>query len=473
MSIESFAAVVSDNDGSAFITKAEFDSLKNNFQSQIDQYNTSIDSKIDGAIASYLAGIKLAGQEKRTLEMTQISNDGYIYSLLTKDMGMTAGYADLLVTLSYSFGSTNFGGAYLAWRSGGFVVNFTKSSDDVNQYSKRLFYRKNNGDIIYDGYWTVNEYYSGVLGINKINYDAGFNQDATGASFGLFCWCSHNTAGGTKALNSWWGNLWTKWGPVQDGDMDYRKYYVVDFSNIKSVTTRTKNIYQALFLYDYDDEHQYPCWNINELSNNVIEPQYNAQDSLNTRIISQTLETLWDASTKTQSWNQTGNDVSVYKVFEQPTQIKASSVSQGATGRSGYLNRKICVTNPEMKKVSTFLQNDLRTLEWTNSSEVKETLKGYSLSAGVPVTSVKDGEKVEWTPKIIKISDRTVADIDIEFYYGVYNGTNTNRVLDVNKSASTGKYTFEAKEGAMIFARWQNGYALDLDNSTELYVTTN
>ena len=58
ISIESFAAAVSDNDGSAFITKAEFDSLKNNFQSQIDQYNTSIDSKIDNAIANYLAGIK-------------------------------------------------------------------------------------------------------------------------------------------------------------------------------------------------------------------------------------------------------------------------------------------------------------------------------------------------------------------------------------------------------------------------------
>ena len=34
VSIESFAAVVSDNDGSAFITKAEFDSLKNSFQSK-------------------------------------------------------------------------------------------------------------------------------------------------------------------------------------------------------------------------------------------------------------------------------------------------------------------------------------------------------------------------------------------------------------------------------------------------------
>lgn len=60
LSIESLGAVVSDNDGSAFITKAEFDSLKNNFQSEIEQYNTSIDSKIDGAIAAYLAGLTLS-----------------------------------------------------------------------------------------------------------------------------------------------------------------------------------------------------------------------------------------------------------------------------------------------------------------------------------------------------------------------------------------------------------------------------
>ena len=62
-SINSFAAVVSDNDGSAFITKAEFEALKENFASQINNYNTSIDDKIDGAIASYLQGIKI---EKET-----------------------------------------------------------------------------------------------------------------------------------------------------------------------------------------------------------------------------------------------------------------------------------------------------------------------------------------------------------------------------------------------------------------------
>ena len=63
LSIESFAAIVSDNDGAAFVTKAEFDALKNNFANQVDQYNTSIDSKIDGAIASYLAGVNLFKNE--------------------------------------------------------------------------------------------------------------------------------------------------------------------------------------------------------------------------------------------------------------------------------------------------------------------------------------------------------------------------------------------------------------------------
>lgn len=56
----SYAAIVSDNDGSAFVTKAEFETLKNSFNSQIDNYNESIDGKIDGAISAYLAGISLA-----------------------------------------------------------------------------------------------------------------------------------------------------------------------------------------------------------------------------------------------------------------------------------------------------------------------------------------------------------------------------------------------------------------------------
>lgn len=60
LSIMSFAAIVADNDGSAFVTKAEFEALKKEFVEQVDNYNLSIDEKIDGAIAAYLAGIKVS-----------------------------------------------------------------------------------------------------------------------------------------------------------------------------------------------------------------------------------------------------------------------------------------------------------------------------------------------------------------------------------------------------------------------------
>jgi hypothetical protein len=110
LSINCFAAAVSDNDGSAFITKAEFDSLKNNFQSQIDQYNTSIDAKIDEAIASYLSGIT-------------IKKDHNIQSLLYKCAQIDQ------VVFDGSWECPNTGirnrfkyGAYIAWE-GAAVVN--------------------------------------------------------------------------------------------------------------------------------------------------------------------------------------------------------------------------------------------------------------------------------------------------------------------------------------------------------------
>lgn len=59
MGINCFAAVVSDNDGAAFITKAEFDSLKIDFQNQLNKNNSLINSKIDDAISKYLSGVRV------------------------------------------------------------------------------------------------------------------------------------------------------------------------------------------------------------------------------------------------------------------------------------------------------------------------------------------------------------------------------------------------------------------------------
>ena len=108
---ESFAAIVSDNDGSAFITKAEFDSLKNDFQTQIDQYNTSIDAKIDGAIAAYLAGIKTTSTEASKILVDNYSDIKWVrdYNVYGrwKKWTTTAGYSSSDLTNKWFTPSLN------------------------------------------------------------------------------------------------------------------------------------------------------------------------------------------------------------------------------------------------------------------------------------------------------------------------------------------------------------------------------
>lgn len=53
------ASSVDENDLSAFITRNEFENLKNVFYDQINTYSINADSRVDEAIAGYLAGVNL------------------------------------------------------------------------------------------------------------------------------------------------------------------------------------------------------------------------------------------------------------------------------------------------------------------------------------------------------------------------------------------------------------------------------
>ncbi|MBR0038467.1 MAG: hypothetical protein IJP71_00505 [Lachnospiraceae bacterium] len=91
LSINVCAATVSDNDGSAFITKAEFDSLKNSFQSQIDQYNTSIDAKIDEAISNYLTGLIITTKYDLHSNINDLKDNLRIFSRCNNASALTTG----------------------------------------------------------------------------------------------------------------------------------------------------------------------------------------------------------------------------------------------------------------------------------------------------------------------------------------------------------------------------------------------
>ena len=161
MSINTFAAVVGDNDGAAFITKAEFDSLKNDFQSQLDRYNSSIDNKIDGAIASYLASLNVA---KKALASNTRSVIAYPLNIYMTDRQIVA---DDVTNIQ----SKSLGRLWSNYFNSGFVGHEYSSSMHY------LFY-PNTTDGTYGETHTnaVNKFYNGKIEGTKFVID-GMNDN--------------------------------------------------------------------------------------------------------------------------------------------------------------------------------------------------------------------------------------------------------------------------------------------------------
>ena len=156
MSIEGFAAIVSDNDGAAFVTKAEFEALKKDFATQINKYNTSIDSKIDGTIANYLDGIKLNKKENYKIIPTSLTDDIYV--------NFMNGYLKpefRLPNLDYDYNI--------------YIFRNNKDSDNLT----RLYTIYGNYNIHYSANWETNETNKKPL-IKLVN--------GTEGAYGDFCW---------------------------------------------------------------------------------------------------------------------------------------------------------------------------------------------------------------------------------------------------------------------------------------------
>ena len=74
---KTFSAVVSDNDGTAFISYSEYDSLRSDFQKVLDGFNTGIDAKIANAIAQYIKSANSETTEKVSMLFTVNADTKY------------------------------------------------------------------------------------------------------------------------------------------------------------------------------------------------------------------------------------------------------------------------------------------------------------------------------------------------------------------------------------------------------------
>ncbi len=179
--IESFAAIVSDNDGSAFVTKAEFETMKKDFVRQVDNYNESIDAKIDGAIAAYLAGIKLETSEtlKNMVEEAYSSGKPNVMFIQwknpqeTKDVDdVSAGFHCMLGWGGANANNSEQSGVYgyynicnhMAYSGSMTMIRYTDYTDIVENYTNSYYFSKFSfGDRDEVNYKTVGDTTNFVL----------------------------------------------------------------------------------------------------------------------------------------------------------------------------------------------------------------------------------------------------------------------------------------------------------------------
>lgn len=227
MIVNSFAAVVSDNDGSAFITKAEFDSLKNNFQTQINQYNISIDNKIDIAIAAYLAGIKISN--KINLPIEALKKFNFPLTIGQPDALWTPGnrhsfelknyYAHILRN-TYKSGSTNYNKPN--YTRGNFWKVVSDERGRVPIYVTQL---KNSKGIIQGMYYDKISLESAVSNANWSNADDSGEVKMTASPDAYGAWNQYGLA-----MENLAGNYFKKWTDSYSDDKVYldNRGFVID-----------------------------------------------------------------------------------------------------------------------------------------------------------------------------------------------------------------------------------------------------
>ena len=182
LNINSYAAVGA-NDGSAFVTKAEFDALVNTFNDQMDGYQAGLNSKIDGAIANYLAGLSAESRVTKDIfnnswSILSCINGTYAPSFWKPDLDILYG-GNYRGNFSYTSGSTKEFKQYTM----GYAVRYTYNL--ANKMTRAIATcNKSEADQSASG---VKYYWGGVTKeyTEKYSINAGLSNNGNSDLYGI------------------------------------------------------------------------------------------------------------------------------------------------------------------------------------------------------------------------------------------------------------------------------------------------
>lgn len=497
-SINSFAAVVGDNDGSAFITKAEFDSLKNDFQAQIDSYNTNIDSKIDAAIASYLAGVKievatslntvLKDWDSITMRNYEIAN---AYNVPATNFNMTY-YGTGHGTTSYERWPSAYGLAAVG--TSGPAESQLKAvglksgrESDYNDLSKNSFY------------WTglINDYEENIamskLGYNDYQDVANASQNielrifdivkldsidnAYYASVDDFWdtiwnpliqghWYASSTSGGAEQIKDWsptWAGGFFKWASKYKTDKITNKYELTwKDINQNVINPDWKNCFYTFTDNNKSSKDIVDAMTINKAGTWI---KGNSDTRIPNSASGTKTKTGWEAADEHTAWNR------VYlESHYNPSQLSASVYdwTRGATSGGQYDIPTLGGLGP-ISSSEIYLQKDNLKYTFKNTEYTKDIT---TMNDGFPLLYAKKDAKLTWESVFSEVKGSSAVEangeVKIILSYGQFgdesasiankyvqkDGTMGNTAYAWTTKDKTIKISWTMQEDGWIYAKW-------------------
>ena len=504
LSINSFAAVVSDDDGSAFITKGKVDSLKNDFQSQIDNYNTSIDNKIDAAIASYLAGVKVSKQQDRSLlcdanSWTMYSTvdypkytEGYPYIEGSSVIGH-AHMSSLWGTHNVTWSGFVFPGVVAYKTNGGFRKHYIDGIFQKNNqiggnryYGEYKGYYIDEGEYIHVGGYTANmpssstwaHIWERTLTPYQANDFANLSVPAT--AWGQFCHfvstedqAEKSTMGGSTTLNIVVqaaerinGKLSVNNDVAIYSDISDSRFYNMTTSNKIGISTCSPQIAKGGYRTDF-----VPWFNIACAGVNVKYGVWRAQRANTGDTITGAKWTLnnypawglWEYDLIVDTTHFDNRYQSYLKLANDPNNFQFKYLWAPHTNAAAIKANDMLIDTSVKDSIKSNIRN---VLIYDNNSNPH-----LSMIAGFPFLEVKKDEIVSWDftyegtsnavllgkygPFIVSGDPSTQADVLFETISG---STKTYNTVFQAEPGKTNTIKFKATEDGIIFLKWtKNG----------------
>ena len=461
LSIDSFAAIVSDNDGSAFITKAEFDSLKTNFQNQINQYNTSIDNKIDIAIAAYLAGVRVSLTENKEVLYFKTLSEGTTSVRMRPYSDFAFSYGNPKVTGGFIFSSI-YTTRYAICANAS--ISYAGNTNGKRRFVKKIKVGSTN-KFMWAGYaQDYREEYSITWGYNGMRNDTGYG----GSSVPLYMYVFGSTKYDetTSTQGSYWNNIK---GRLGDANTSHGVFEPQHCTVETSWNNYSVNYQHDLIYSDYTSATTASDFKAFQEKN--PDNRWFAGSGVTYRDV--TYNATISGSGVEQNPNG-DNDFNQYtKTISQPL---------GNSNTSSYQNIRFfsCGFEPTVTKWADVLANDESKYVDEKSGGSDNTTQYYSMIDGMPLVEAEKDKTYEWN---VAFTDSSPVTLWIK--YGPFGGVpDESKCIKISVgdeeaersatlSGGSGTIKFKTSEAGLLFAKWTVNKSIDVTNSGVIKVTNN